>query len=89
MAVGVAQPVTIEQLASMTPSDQQAYIAGLPADQQAVVQAQLAQQNKKSIMQAGADYMARTIDKTSLCVMTNGGALNQAWPAAAARKIRN
>lgn len=81
MAVGVAQPVTIEQLASMTPSDQQAYIAGLPADQQAVVQAQLAQQNKKAIMQAGADYMARTIDKTSLCVMTNGGALNQAWPA--------
>lgn len=81
MATGVAQPITIEQLASMTPSDQQAYIAGLPADQQAIAQAQLAQVNKKALMQAGADYMARTIDKTSLATMTNGGALSQAWPA--------
>ena len=81
MATGVAQPITIEQLASMTPSDQQAYVAGLPADQQAVVQAQLAQVNKRSLMQAGADYMARTIDKEAICVMTNGGALSQSWPA--------
>ena len=82
MATGVAQPITIEQLASMTPADQQAYVAGLPADQQAVVQAQLQQVNKKALMQAGADYMARTIDKEAVCVMTNGGALSQAWPAA-------
>src|SRR6185437_4676157 len=81
MAIGVAQPVSIEQLASMTPDAQQAYIAGLPADQQAAVQAGLAAQNRRNIMQAGADYMARTIDKTALCVMTNGGALSQAWPA--------
>lgn len=82
MAVGVAQPVSIEQLASMTPAAQQAYISGLPADDQAKAQAALAAQNRRNIMQAGADYMARTIDKTAVCVMTNGGALSQAWPAA-------
>lgn len=82
MATGVAQPITIEQLASMTPSDQQAYIAGLPADQQAVVQAQLSQVSKKSQMQAGADFLARTIRKSAICPMTNGGALAQAYPAA-------
>ena len=81
MAGAVAEPITIEKLASMTPADQQAYISGLPADQQAAAQAALAAQNKRNIMQAGADYMARTIDKTALCTMTNGGALSQAWPA--------
>jgi hypothetical protein len=78
----VPQPLSIEQIAALPADKQQAYIAALPPAQQQQVQAQLAAQGKRAILQAGADYLARTLEKTQLCVMTSGGALSQAFPAA-------
>ena len=73
-------PMTIERLAALPPNDQEAYISSLNSDQQAQVRAALASQSKQVLLQRGADFLARTIDKTSLAVMANGGALSQGWP---------
>lgn len=82
MAPGTAQPLTIEQIAALTPDQQQSYIANLAPADQARVRAALQAQGQKAILQAAADYLARTREKTLLCVMTSGGALSQAFPAA-------
>lgn len=81
MAVqSVPVPMTIERLAALPASDQTAYIASLSTDDQARVRAALSRQNRAQILANAADFLARTIDKTSLGVMANGGALSQAWP---------
>lgn len=77
-----AQPLTIEQIAALPSDKQQQYIASRPQAEQAQIQAQLANQGKRALLQAAADYLARTKEKEVLAVMTSGGALSQLFPTA-------